>query len=187
MIDLNLDISCHADIFSVLPMQMMINPGGQSNVVIKFEPQYNVRLNKVESRLLMIVEPNGPSYEISLTAEILPNISILREISCFLSSREFLAWSGVAVGKSNEQTITFKNTLNQFLMLNMEVKGSEDFKFVMNYGQKQRTAKSKEIVVKGFEEFPVKISFAPSKVGGAKNRNSGRKAFDAKNRNSGRC
>jgi len=47
----------------------------------------------------MIIEPDGPAYEIPVMGEIVSKVSS-RELSKLLSNRSFVAWGGMPVGKT---------------------------------------------------------------------------------------
>lgn len=49
-IDVSLELTHHADCFATIPMQLMIEPGGQSEITIKYEPKPNTT-EKVERYL----------------------------------------------------------------------------------------------------------------------------------------
>lgn len=79
----------------------------------------------------MLIEPEGPSYEIELIGKRLtrsnqPTLSKSKSTPSkgpvLLSNKHFLTWGGVPLGRARQQSLALKNVSEQMLKLRLEMR-----------------------------------------------------------------
>nr|XP_054527953.1 centrosomal protein of 192 kDa isoform X7 [Pan troglodytes] len=99
--------------FSVDPKNLFLKPGEEHEVIVSFTPKDP---EACEERILKIfVQPFGPQYEVVLKGEVISSGSKplspgpCLDIPSILSNKQFLAWGGVPLGRTQLQKLALRN------------------------------------------------------------------------------
>ncbi|KAK2155816.1 hypothetical protein LSH36_230g01007, partial [Paralvinella palmiformis] len=150
-LEVSLEVTHWPDVFTVVPMQLMIEAGGTSEFLIKFEPKQS-HITNFESLLLMFVEPDGPGYEMPVYGEILCQSVISH---CPTYSQQPI----------HTQTLILRNAAKYQMKILLEVRDeSLQFEIVSSFGHKKKLSTSKEVMLKPLEEYPVHVCYKPTKT-----------------------
>ncbi|ESN94582.1 hypothetical protein HELRODRAFT_164446 [Helobdella robusta] len=160
--------------FNLTPCNLMIEPGGLSEVKVTFDAKDAGWNTKIECPISIFVEPDGPGYEIPVVAEVQKRGGSTEVLMC---NRAAIMWTPPAVGLSaaglsavevsavevsaaSKQVLSLYNTTDDILKAVLEIKGSASFLMVMSNGRKEKETRSRAIVIEPKHEFSVVLKFA---------------------------
>lgn len=175
----------HKDVFSVVPAVITIQPHSQVSPSLVFSPKGQV--GRMESVLLMRIEPDGMEFEVSMigissaavkkapeVAKLLTHSSLTRAISAPLpqasqvnlasaleSTKSRLVFGTECIGGRASQKIVLRNNCTtEALNLILGIKGSKAFQ-ICEYGGKEGKAKM-DVVLKPCQELAFSVFFCPT-------------------------
>ncbi|XP_035865245.1 centrosomal protein of 192 kDa isoform X2 [Phyllostomus discolor] len=173
-IDVYLDIKIpdEGSHFSVVPETLFLKPGEEREVVISFTPKDP---KTSEERILKIfVQPFGPQYEVALKGEVVPSRnkpltpgSCCSDIPSILSNKQFLAWGGVPLGRTQLQKLALRNnsmTTIQHLRLLIRGQDQDCFQLQHTFGSEERLTSNCEIKIRPKEDINIFVLFAPTRL-----------------------
>ncbi|KAM5304920.1 centrosomal protein of 192 kDa isoform 3-T3 [Glossophaga mutica] len=173
-IDVYLDIKIpdQGSHFSVVPETLFLKPGEEREVIVSFTPKDP---KASEERILKIfVQPFGPQYEVALKGEVVPSRnkplapgSCCSDIPSILSNKQFLAWGGVALGRTQLQKLALRNnstTIIQHLRLLIRGQDQDCFQLQHTFGSEERLTSNCEIKIRPKEDINVCVLFAPTRL-----------------------
>ncbi|XP_042870992.1 uncharacterized protein LOC122252547 [Penaeus japonicus] len=177
----------HKDVFSVVPAVITIQPHSQVSPSLVFSPRG--QLGRMESVLLMRIEPDGMEFEVSMigissaavkkapeVAKLLTHSSLTRAISAPLpqasqvslasaleSTKSRLVFGTERIGGRASQKIVLRNNCTtEALNLILGIKGSKAFQ-ICEYGGREGKAKM-DVVLKPCQEVAFSVFFCPTTV-----------------------
>ncbi|XP_015442730.1 centrosomal protein of 192 kDa isoform X14 [Pteropus alecto] len=173
-IDVYLDIKIpnQGSHFSVDPETLFLKPGEEHEVIISFTPK---DLKAYEERILKIfVQPFGPQYEVMLKGEVVssankppPSGSCCSYIPSILSNKQFLAWGGVPLGRTQLQRLALRNNSTstaQHLRLLIRGQDQDCFQLQHTFGSEERLTNNCEIKIRPKEDINISVLFAPTRL-----------------------
>ncbi|XP_076992167.1 centrosomal protein of 192 kDa isoform X2 [Tamandua tetradactyla] len=158
--------------FSVDPENLFLKPGEEHEVIVSFTPRDP---KSSEERILKIfVLPFGPQYEVVLKGEVvssenkpLATGSCCSDIPSILSNRQFLAWGGIPLGRTQLQKLVLRNnsaSITQHLRLLIRGQDQDCFQLQNTFGSEERLTSNCEIRIHPKEDINVYVLFAPTRL-----------------------
>uniref|UniRef100_H0X9H8 Centrosomal protein 192 n=1 Tax=Otolemur garnettii TaxID=30611 RepID=H0X9H8_OTOGA len=158
--------------FSVDPENLFLKPGEEHEVVVSFTP---TDFKACEERSLKIfVQPFGPQYEVVLKGEVvssgskpLPPGSCCSDIPLIFSNKQFLAWGGVPLGRTQLQKLALRNnstSTTQHLRLLIRGQDQDCFQLQNTFGSEERLSSICEIRIHPKEDIIICVLFAPTRL-----------------------
>ncbi|XP_054443294.1 centrosomal protein of 192 kDa [Pteronotus mesoamericanus] len=173
-IDVYLDIKIpdQGSHFSVVPETLFLKPGEEDEVIVSFTPK-DPRAS--EERILKVfVQPFGPQYEVTLKGEVVPSRnkplvsgSCCSNIPSILSNKQFLAWGGVPLGRTQLQKLALRNNSTstaQHLRLLIRGQDQDCFQLQHTFGSEERLTSNCEIKIRPKEDVNIFVLFAPTRL-----------------------
>ncbi|XP_058412722.1 centrosomal protein of 192 kDa isoform X5 [Diceros bicornis minor] len=173
-IDVYLDIKIpdQGSHFSVDPENLFLKPGEEHEVIVSFTPKDP---KACEERILKIfVQPFGPQYEVVLKGEVISSGNKLvtpgpccSDIASILSNKQFLAWGGVPLGRTQLQKLALRNdstSTTQHLRLLIRGQDQDCFQLQHTFGSEERLTSNCEIRIRPKEDTNISILFAPTRL-----------------------
>uniref|UniRef100_A0A8B9XSA9 Centrosomal protein 192 n=1 Tax=Bos mutus grunniens TaxID=30521 RepID=A0A8B9XSA9_BOSMU len=173
-IDVHLDIKIpdQGSHFSVDPEKLFLKPGEEHEVIVSFSPKDPVGC---EERILKIfVQPFGPQYEVMLKGEIVSSgnrplapESLTSDIPSILSNKQFLAWGGVPLGRTQLQKLALRNnsaSTAQHLRLLVRGQDQDCFQLQHTFGSEERLTSNCEVRIHSKEDIYISVLFAPTRL-----------------------
>ncbi|XP_030666667.1 centrosomal protein of 192 kDa isoform X5 [Nomascus leucogenys] len=157
--------------FSVDPKNLFLKPGEEHEVTVSFTPKDP---EACEERILKIfVQPFGPQYEVVLKGEVISSGSKplspgpCLDIPLILSNKQFLAWGGVPLGRTQLQKVALRNnsaSTTQHLRLLIRGQDQDCFQLQNTFGSEQRLTSNCEIRIHPKEDIFISVLFAPTRL-----------------------
>ncbi|XP_063497325.1 centrosomal protein of 192 kDa isoform X16 [Symphalangus syndactylus] len=157
--------------FSVDPKNLFLKPGEEHEVAVSFTPKDP---EACEERILKIfVQPFGPQYEVVLKGEVISSGSKplspgpCLDIPSILSNKQFLAWGGVPLGRTQLQKLALRNnsaSTTQHLRLLIRGQDQDCFQLQNTFGSEQRLTSNCEIRIHPKEDIFISVLFAPTRL-----------------------
>ncbi|XP_009190583.2 centrosomal protein of 192 kDa isoform X3 [Papio anubis] len=157
--------------FSVDPKNLFLKPGEEHEVIVSFTPKDP---EACEERMLKIlVQPFGPQYEVMLKGEVISSGSKplspgpCLDIPSILSNKQFLAWGGVPLGRTQLQKLALRNnsaSTTQHLRLLVRGQDQDCFQLQNTFGSEQRLTSNCEIRIHPKEDIIISVLFAPTRL-----------------------
>ncbi|XP_070320635.1 centrosomal protein of 192 kDa isoform X5 [Odocoileus virginianus] len=173
-IDVHLDIKIpdQGSHFSVDPEKLFLKPGEEHEVIVSFSPKDPTGY---EERILKIfVQPFGPQYEVMLKGEIVSSgnrplapESLSSDIPSILSNKQFLAWGGVPLGRTQLQKLALRNnsaSTTQHLRLLVRGQDQDCFQLQHTFGSEERLTSNCEVRIRPKEDIYISVLFAPTRL-----------------------
>ncbi|XP_036100843.1 centrosomal protein of 192 kDa isoform X6 [Molossus molossus] len=173
-IDVYLDIKIpdQGSHFSVIPETLFLKPGEEHEIVVLFTPKDS---KASEERILKIfVQPFGPQYEVVLKGEVVSSrnkpvapASCCSDIPSILSNKQFLAWGGVPLGRTQLQKLALRNNSTstaQHLRLLIRGQDHDCFQLQHTFGSEERLTSNCEIKIRPKEDINIFVLFAPTRL-----------------------
>ncbi|XP_059975534.1 centrosomal protein of 192 kDa isoform X12 [Mesoplodon densirostris] len=173
-IDVHLDIKIpdQGSHFSVDPEKLFLKPGEEHEVIVSFSPKDP---KACEERILKIfVQSFGPQYEVMLKGEVVSSgnkpltpASCCSDIPSILSNKQFLAWGGVPLGRTQLQKLALRNNSTssaQHLRLLVRGQDQDCFQFQHTFGSEERLTSNCEIRIRPKEDIYISVLFAPTRL-----------------------
>ncbi|XP_026944430.1 centrosomal protein of 192 kDa isoform X1 [Sagmatias obliquidens] len=173
-IDVHLDIKIpdQGSHFSVDPEKLFLKPGEEHEVIVSFSPKDP---KACEERILKIfVQSFGPQYEVMLKGEVVSSgnkplmpASCCSDIPLILSNKQFLAWGGVPLGRTQLQKLALRNNSTssaQHLRLLIRGQDQDCFQFQHTFGSEERLTSNCEIRIRPKEDIYISVLFAPTRL-----------------------
>ncbi|XP_064235526.1 centrosomal protein of 192 kDa isoform X1 [Aotus nancymaae] len=173
------NIEVHLDIkvpeqgshFSVDPKNLFLKPGEEHEVIVSFTPKDP---EACEERILKIfVQPFGPQYEVVLKGEVVSSeskrlpLGPYLDIPSILSNKQFLAWGGVPLGRTQLLKLALRNnsaSTTQHLRLLIKGQDQDCFQLQNTFGSEQRLTSNYEIRIHPKEDVIISVLFAPTRL-----------------------
>ncbi|XP_032149342.1 centrosomal protein of 192 kDa isoform X6 [Sapajus apella] len=173
------NIEVHLDIkvpeqgshFSVDPKNLFLKPGEEHEVIVSFTPKDP---EAFEERILKIfVQPFGPQYEVVLKGEVVSSeskplsLGPCLDIPSILSNKQFLAWGGVPLGRTQLLKLALRNnsaSTTQHLRLLIKGQDQDCFQLQNTFGSEQRLTSNYEIRIHPKEDIIISVLFAPTRL-----------------------
>lgn len=158
--------------FSVDPETLFLKPGEEHEIIVSFTPKDP---KACEERILRIfVQPFGPQYEVVLKGEVVSSGSkpvtlgpCCSDIPSILSNKQFLAWGGVPLGRTQLQKLALRNdstSTTQHLRLLIRGQDQDCFQLQHTFGSEERLTSNCEIRILPKEDINISILFAPTRL-----------------------
>ncbi|XP_012601610.2 centrosomal protein of 192 kDa isoform X1 [Microcebus murinus] len=158
--------------FSVDPENLFLKPGEEHEIIVSFTPKDP---KTCEERILKIfVQPFGPQYEVVLKGQVvssgskpLPPGSCSSDIPSILSNKQFLAWGGVPLGRTQLQKLALRNdstSTAQHLRLLIRGQDQDCFQLQNTFGPEERLTSNCEIRIHPKEDIIISVLFAPTRL-----------------------
>ncbi|XP_044099598.1 centrosomal protein of 192 kDa isoform X1 [Neovison vison] len=173
-IDVYLDIKIpdQGSHFSVDPENLFLKPGEEHEVIVTFTPKDP---KACEERILKIfVQPFGPQYEVVLKGEVVSSgskplapASCCSDVPAILSNKQFLAWGGVPLGRTQLQKLALRNnctSTTQHLRLLIRGQDQDCFQLQHTFGSEERLTSNCEIRMHPKEDIHISVLFAPTRL-----------------------
>uniref|UniRef100_A0A8C6DSG3 Centrosomal protein 192 n=1 Tax=Moschus moschiferus TaxID=68415 RepID=A0A8C6DSG3_MOSMO len=173
-IDVHLDIKIpdQGSHFSVDPEKLFLKPGEEHEVIVSFSPKDPMGC---EERILKIfVQPFGPQYEVMLKGEIVSSgnrplvpESLSSDVPSILSNKQFLAWGGVPLGRTQLQKLALRNnsaSIAQHLRLLVRGQDQDCFQLQHTFGSEERLTSNCEVRIRPKEDIYISVLFAPTRL-----------------------
>ncbi|XP_036177012.1 centrosomal protein of 192 kDa isoform X7 [Myotis myotis] len=173
-IDVYLDIKIpdQGSHFSVVPETLFLKPGEEHEVIVSFTPKDP---QTAEERILKIfVQPFGPQYEVVLKGEVVSseNKPLAPGSGCsdtpsILSNKQFLAWGGVPLGRTQLQKLALRNnstSTTQHLRLLIRGQDQDCFQLQHTFGSEERLTSNCEIKIRPKEDITIFVLFTPTRL-----------------------
>ncbi|XP_059562690.1 centrosomal protein of 192 kDa isoform X4 [Myotis daubentonii] len=173
-IDVYLDIKIpdQGSHFSVVPETLFLKPGEEHEVIVSFTPKDP---QTAEERILKIfVQPFGPQYEVVLKGEVVSSEnkplapgSGCSDIPSILSNKQFLAWGGVPLGRTQLQKLALRNnstSTTQHLRLLIRGQDQDCFQLQHTFGSEERLTSNCEIKIRPKEDITIFVLFTPTRL-----------------------
>ncbi|XP_070276806.1 centrosomal protein of 192 kDa isoform X2 [Myotis yumanensis] len=173
-IDVYLDIKIpdQGSHFSVVPETLFLKPGEEHEVIVSFTPKDP---QTAEERILKIfVQPFGPQYEVVLKGEAVSSEnkplapgSGCSDIPSILSNKQFLAWGGVPLGRTQLQKLALRNnstSTTQHLRLLIRGQDQDCFQLQHTFGSEERLTSNCEIKIRPKEDITIFVLFTPTRL-----------------------
>ncbi|XP_057383126.1 centrosomal protein of 192 kDa isoform X4 [Balaenoptera acutorostrata] len=173
-IDVHLDIKIpdQGSHFSVDPEKLFLKPGEEHEVIVSFSPKDP---KACEERILKIfVQSFGPQYEVMLKGEVVSSgnkplmpASCCSDIPSILSNKQFLAWGGVPLGRTQLQKLALRNNSTssaQHLRLLIRGQDQDCFQFQHTFGSEERLTSNCEVRIHPKEDIYISVLFAPTRL-----------------------
>uniref|UniRef100_A0A2K5H9V2 Centrosomal protein 192 n=1 Tax=Colobus angolensis palliatus TaxID=336983 RepID=A0A2K5H9V2_COLAP len=157
--------------FSVDPKNLFLKPGEEHEVIVSFTPKDPEACE--ERTLKILVQPFGPQYEVMLKGEVLSSGSKplspgpCLDIPSILSNKQFLAWGGVPLGRTQLQKLALRNnsaSTTQHLRLLIRGQDQDCFQLQNTFGSEQRLTSNCEIRIHPKEDIIISVLFAPTRL-----------------------
>ncbi|XP_067402161.1 centrosomal protein of 192 kDa [Emydura macquarii macquarii] len=169
---LKIKTSCQDNCISVEPEDLFLMPGEEQEVAVLFSPK-DLK-NSSESILKILVLPSGPQYEVVVKGEVnilgnrpLAMTSYRSDIPPILSNKQFMAWGGVALGRTVQQKLTLRNnspSTTQHLRLVIRGQDQDCFQLRSTFGTEERLTSNRELKIRPREDSNIFLMFTPSHV-----------------------
>ncbi|XP_053553214.1 centrosomal protein of 192 kDa [Bombina bombina] len=119
-----------------------------------------------------MVQPSGPQYEVMLVGETeIPTsknpITATADVPPILSNKQFVAWGGVALGRTVQQKLILRNTSttsSQYLRLLIKGQDQDCFQLQSTFGHEERLIKNREVTIRPKEDASIHLMFSPTRV-----------------------
>ncbi|XP_072590947.1 centrosomal protein of 192 kDa isoform X10 [Vulpes vulpes] len=173
-IDVYLDIRIpdQGSHFSVDPENLFLKTGEEREVTVTFTPEDP---KTYEERILKIfVQPFGPQYEVVLKGEVVSSGnkpltpgSCCSDVPSILSNKQFLAWGGVPLGRTQLQKLALRNNCTattQHLRLLIRGQDQDCFQLQHTFGSEERLTSNCEIRMCPKEDVHISVLFAPTRL-----------------------
>ncbi|XP_077755998.1 centrosomal protein of 192 kDa isoform X8 [Canis aureus] len=176
-IDVYLDIRIpdQGSHFSVDPENLFLKPGEEREVTVTFTPEDP---KTCEERILKIfVQPFGPQYEVVLKGEVVSSGnkpltpgSCCSDVPSILSNKQFLAWGGVPLGRTQLQKLALRNNCTATTQhLRLLIRGQDQDCFQVctlqhTFGSEERLTSNCEIRMCPKEDVHISVLFAPTRL-----------------------
>ncbi|NWX87377.1 CE192 protein, partial [Nothoprocta pentlandii] len=170
-VHLKVKISNQDSCFSVEPEDLFLRTEEEQEVTVQFSPK---NLNTAESTLKILVLPSGPQYEVVLKGEVgngesRPVFSAAQctDIPPILSNKQFVAWGGVALGRSVQQKLTLRNnSLSATQHLRLVIRGQDQdcFQLQSIFGSEERLSSNWELKIRPKEDTNIYLMFTPTRI-----------------------
>ncbi|XP_068849763.1 centrosomal protein of 192 kDa [Capricornis sumatraensis] len=173
-IDVYLDIKIpdQGSHFSVDPEKLFLKPGEEHEVIVSFSPKDPMGC---EERILKIfVQPFGPQYEVMLKGEVVSSgnrplapESLTSDVPSILSNKQFLAWGGVPLGRTQLQKLALRNnsaSTAQHLRLLVRGQDQDCFQLQHTFGSEERLTNNCEVRIRPKEDIYISVLFAPTRL-----------------------
>uniref|UniRef100_A0A8C0R702 Centrosomal protein 192 n=1 Tax=Canis lupus dingo TaxID=286419 RepID=A0A8C0R702_CANLU len=158
--------------FSVDPENLFLKPGEEREVTVTFTPEDP---KTCEERILKIfVQPFGPQYEVVLKGEVVSSGnkpltpgSCCSDVPSILSNKQFLAWGGVPLGRTQLQKLALRNNCTattQHLRLLIRGQDQDCFQLQHTFGSEERLTSNCEIRMCPKEDVHISVLFAPTRL-----------------------
>uniref|UniRef100_G1MHB9 Centrosomal protein 192 n=1 Tax=Ailuropoda melanoleuca TaxID=9646 RepID=G1MHB9_AILME len=158
--------------FSVDPENLFLKPGEEHEVIVTFTPKDP---KACEERILKIfVQPFGPQYEVVLKGEVVSSGnkpltpgSCCSDVPSILSNKQFLAWGGVPLGRTQLQKLALRNdciSTTQHLRLLIRGQDQDCFQLQHTFGSEERLTSNCEIRMRPKEDIHISVLFAPTRL-----------------------
>nr|XP_026257758.1 centrosomal protein of 192 kDa [Urocitellus parryii] len=158
--------------FSVDPENLFLKPGEEHEVLVSFMPKDP---KVCEERILKIfVQPFGPQYEVVLKGEVVSSGGnpllpgpCASDVPLILSNRQFLAWGGVPLGRTQLQKLALRsNSTSTAQHLRLLIKGQDQdcFQLQNTFGLEERLTSNCEIRMQPKEDIVISVLFAPTRL-----------------------
>ncbi|XP_048077553.1 centrosomal protein of 192 kDa isoform X1 [Ursus arctos] len=158
--------------FSVDPENLFLKPGEEHEVTVTFTPKDP---KACEERILKIfVQPFGPQYEVALKGEVVSSGnkpltpgSCCSDVPSILSNKQFLAWGGVPLGRTQLQKLALRNnctSTTQHLRLLIRGQDQDCFQLQHTFGSEERLTSNCEIRMRPKEDIHISVLFAPTRL-----------------------
>uniref|UniRef100_A0A8C2PH80 Centrosomal protein 192 n=1 Tax=Capra hircus TaxID=9925 RepID=A0A8C2PH80_CAPHI len=171
-IDVHLDIKVRiyqGSHFSVDPEKLFLKPGEEHEVIVSFSPKDPMGC---EERILKIfVQPFGPQYEVMLKGEVVSSgnrplapESLTSDVPSILSNKQFLAWGGVPLGRTQLQKLALRNnsaSTAQHLRLLVRGQDQDCFQLQHTFGSEERLTNNCEVRI---QDIYISVLFAPTRL-----------------------
>ncbi|XP_007949874.2 centrosomal protein of 192 kDa [Orycteropus afer afer] len=169
---LNIKIPDQGSHFSVDPENLFLKPGEEHEVTVSFTPRDS---EDCEKRIMKIfVQPFGPQYEVVLKGEVVSSGnkpltigSCCSDIPSILSNKQFLAWGGVPLGRTQLQKLALRNNSTstaQHLRLVIRGQDQDCFQLQNIFGSEERLTSNCEIRIHPKEDIDICVLFAPTRL-----------------------
>lgn len=173
-IDVCLDIKIpgQGSRLSVDPEKLFLKPGEEHEVAVSFTPEDP---GACEERILKIfVQPFGPQYEVLLKGEVISSGnqsltpgSCCSDIPPILSNKQFLAWGGIPLGRTQLQKLALRNnSISTTQLLRLLIRGQDQdcFQLQHTFGSEERLTSNCEIRIRPKEDICISVLFAPTRL-----------------------
>ncbi|XP_047647424.1 centrosomal protein of 192 kDa [Phacochoerus africanus] len=173
-IDVCLDIKIpgQGSHLSVDPEKLFLKPGEEHEVAVSFTPEDP---GACEERILKIfVQPFGPQYEVLLKGEVISSGnqsltpgSCCSDIPPILSNKQFLAWGGIPLGRTQLQKLALRNnSISTTQLLRLLIRGQDQdcFQLQHTFGSEERLTSNCEIRIRPKEDICISVLFAPTRL-----------------------
>ncbi|XP_013368299.1 PREDICTED: centrosomal protein of 192 kDa isoform X3 [Chinchilla lanigera] len=158
--------------FSVYPENLFLKPGEEHEVIVSFTPKDP---KACEERILKIfVHPCGPQYEVVLKGEAISSGSqplspgpCCSDLPSILSNKQFLAWGGVPLGRTQLQKLVLRSShasSAQHLRLLIRGQDQDCFQLQNTFGSEERLTSNCEVTVCPKEDVVISVLFAPTRL-----------------------
>ncbi|KAM6148391.1 centrosomal protein of 192 kDa [Erethizon dorsatum] len=158
--------------FSVYPENLSLKPGEEHEVIVSFTPKDP---KACEERILKIfVHPCGPQYEVVLKGEAVSSGSqplspgpCYSDLPSILSNKQFLAWGGVPLGRTQLQKLVLRSSsasTAQHLRLLIRGQDQDCFQLQNTFGSEERLTSNCEVIIPPKEDIVVSVLFAPTRL-----------------------
>ncbi|XP_064150825.1 centrosomal protein of 192 kDa isoform X1 [Loxodonta africana] len=158
--------------FSVDPENLFLKPGEEREVTVSFTPK---DFKACEKRIMKIfVQPFGPQYEVVLKGEVVSSGnkpltlgSCCSDTPSVLSNKQFLAWGGVPLGRTQLQKLALRNnstSTTQHLRLLIRGQDQDCFQLQNIFGSEERLTSNCEIRIRPKEDINIYVLFAPTRL-----------------------
>ncbi|XP_075386005.1 centrosomal protein of 192 kDa isoform X3 [Tenrec ecaudatus] len=158
--------------FSVDPENLFLKPGEEREVMVSFTP---TKSKDCEKRVMKIfVQPFGPQYEVVLKGEVVSSGhkpltygSPCSDIPSILSTKQFLTWGGIPLGRTQLQKLVLRNnstSITQHLRLFIRGQDQDCFQLQNIFGSEDRLTSNCEIRIHPKEDINICILFAPTRL-----------------------
>ncbi|XP_021120952.1 centrosomal protein of 192 kDa isoform X4 [Heterocephalus glaber] len=158
--------------FSVYPENLFLKPGEEHEVMVSFTPRDP---KACEERILKIfVHPCGPQYEVVLKGEAVSSGSqtvppgpCCPDLPSLLSNKQFLAWGGVPLGRTQLQKLVLRSSCAstaQHLRLLIRGQDQDCFQLQNTFGSEERLTSNCEVRIGPKEDIVISVLFAPTRL-----------------------
>ncbi|XP_072013925.1 centrosomal protein of 192 kDa-like [Amphiura filiformis] len=164
-LDIGLQVTRASELFSILPEDLQLDPGQESDVLVKYTPKEAPSV--VESMLIMQIKPDGAKYEVVLRGEATARgaesatATAKEQQPILLCNKQFIAWGGVPLGRALQQKVVLRNSSKEHpLKLRVSIRGDEEFQLQSHFS----SGENSPIILNPSTDLPVHLLFAPTQV-----------------------
>ncbi|XP_060568181.1 centrosomal protein of 192 kDa-like isoform X2 [Ruditapes philippinarum] len=155
-LDAQFGFSIHKQSFSVTPTSIILKPGVDAELRVKFMPT-DISSKTLSTLLLMLVEPDRQMYELAIQAEVKPED---REIPKLLSDRTKIDFGGVPIGKTCVKRYRLINKGTEAVKMRAMVKAS-NILIARSADPNTVGSKSLDLFLPAEEIIPVYVLYNP--------------------------